>query len=767
MRKAYLLAASGAAALSVGAAQAQQTGNPVELPPVVVSAPTTPPKPPVRRRHKPAAKPAQTQAANTASSAPTGEGADAATHAGGAGNAAPHAGAGASAATPTYNTPTASFGPLGNQSILDTPTSMTVVPGNLLDNQQVHTVNDALSFLPSVEVRDQQGYEVSRPQSRGFQGGIVQNTRLDGLNIIGTTAIPTENLAGIEVLNGLAGALYGPETPAGVFNYILKRPTDSPLLRLVEGYDSEGLFTEQADLGGRSGGVGYRLNVVHGQGESYVDGSQADRTLFSSDFDFHLDDKTVVEADYSHYQAEAYGLPGSIVYDSGKSTVLPTPMNPSTPGLSQPGAGTDLTSDTGLVKVKHDFNDQWSMQVGALYENSIRGLYGITNTMTNNNGDFTVTKNFTAVPHFTIASDTASLNGQVNIFGYRNDLTFGTNGFMNGQYSYRNSIVQTLGPSSFADPSIFAPSAIPATGGEYKSGELDEQSFIVGDTLHFNDQWSVQAVLSSSFLDAKSYNVSGATTSSNSANGALSPTISLIYKPTAPLTFYATYASSIEQGDQAPAGTANVNQFMAPYHDQEVESGVKYALSKDFLVTLDGFRMTRPLAATDATTNIFEVIGTQMNTGVELFAQGAVTPDFSIFGGLTYIDAKLLDTGIAATNDKFVVGVPQFKGDVALDFHPAVFHGVALTAAVHYESQRAATNTNNSFAPSYATLDVGARYSTKVMQHPVTARFQVLNVTNTNYYVSVADGNIVGAAGANTAYLGTPRTFMASLEMGF
>jgi iron complex outermembrane receptor protein len=80
---------------------------------------------------------------------------------------------------------------------------------------------NTLSYLPSVEVRDQQGYEVSRPQALSFQSSIAQNTRLDGLNIVGTTAIPTENLSGIEVLNGLGGALYGPESPSGVFNYML------------------------------------------------------------------------------------------------------------------------------------------------------------------------------------------------------------------------------------------------------------------------------------------------------------------------------------------------------------------------------------------------------------------------------------------------------------------------------------------------------------------------------------------------------------------
>jgi iron complex outermembrane recepter protein len=288
------------------------------------------------------------------------------------------------------------------------------------------------------------------------------------------------------------------------------------------------------------------------------------------------------------------------------------------------------------------------------------------------------------------------------------------------------------------------------------------------DNSRLNKQWAVQAVLNTSFLSSKSYGVNGNVTSSDSTNGVLSPTVSLIYKPIAPLTFYATYANSIEQSDQAPVGTANANQFLAPYHDEEYEAGVKYALSKDFLITLDGFQMTRPYAAaTDPTTNLFQVIGMQRNIGAELFVQGAITPDLSIFGGVTYIDARLEDTGVAATNDKFVVGVPQLKSDVALDYHPAFFNGFAITAAAHYESQRAATNTNNSFAPSFATFDPGVRYTTQVLQHRVTTRFQVLNVTNTKYYVSIADGNIVGSPGANTAYLGTPQTFMASVSVDF
>jgi len=48
------------------------------------------------------------------------------------------------------------------------------------------------------------------------------------------------------------------------------------------------------------------------------------------------------------------------------------------------------------------------------------------------------------------------------------------------------------------------------------------------------------------------------------------------------------------------------------------------------------------------------------------------------------------------------------------------------------------------------------------------ARFQVVNLKNTFYYVSIADGsNIVGTTGGDTACYGAPRTYQASLEVNF
>ena len=407
----------------------------------------------------------------------------------------------------------------------------------------------------------------------------------------------------------------------------------------------------------------------------------------------------------------------------------------------------------------------------------MRNLFGITDAMIDNSGNFKVTKNFTAVPHFTIASNTASLNGKFDVFGFRNEVTIGTNGFFNGQYSYFNNIAQNLpGISNLADPIVFTNlPPVPNNGGQFKSAILQNQTIITGDTFHFNDQWAVQSVLSTSFLHSQTWNSAGAVTSQQSADGVVSPTVSLIYKPFDKVTAYATWANSIEQSDQAPtsapgATVTNSGQFLAPYNDEEYEIGVKYAITPRLLATFALFHMTRPFASsivspTNSTVSTFEVVGTQRNNGAELFLQGEIYQDLSVFGGVSYIDARLLNTGNPMTDGRLVVGVPLFKTDVAFDYHPASWLGFALTGGVHAEGERAATNFNNSFAPSYATFDAGLRFSKTVDKHIITTRFQVLNIGNTFYYSSIADGAIVGSPGANTAYLGTPRTYMLSLQM--
>ncbi len=180
------------------------------------------------------------------------------------------------------------------------------MPDSLSRDQQLKSVREIFRYPPSV-----QGENI-RPQTRGLQAGVVQNTRVDGLNIAATTDYPVEQFDRIEVLNGLAGALYGPANPAGTFNYVLKRPTRQPFRSVSVGYATESSKLISVDVGDSLGDekrYGYRVNLLSDRGEGYVDRSRLERTLASVAFDVAITDDTRLELTGSRYHYVANGFP--------------------------------------------------------------------------------------------------------------------------------------------------------------------------------------------------------------------------------------------------------------------------------------------------------------------------------------------------------------------------------------------------------------------------------------------------------------------------
>lgn len=130
--------------------------------------------------------------------------------------------------TAEYGRKDAALGPLGTCDLLDTPFSIMTVPRDVIVNQQSRNANDLAQYLPSVQLEMRGDPNTSRPQSRGFEADVISNSRLDGLNMVITTPYAAEQFDSLQVLNGLSGALYGPQNPAGTFDYTLNRPTDRP-----------------------------------------------------------------------------------------------------------------------------------------------------------------------------------------------------------------------------------------------------------------------------------------------------------------------------------------------------------------------------------------------------------------------------------------------------------------------------------------------------------------------------------------------------------
>lgn len=696
------------------------------------------------------------------------------------------------------------LGPLGNRDTLDTPYSVMGVPHDVVVNQQIRNINDMAQYLPSVQLEIRGDPNTSRPQSRGFEADVVSNSRLDGLNVVSTTPYPAEWVDNLQVLNGLAGAMYGPENPAGVFEYTLKRPTNRRTERLSVGVDSIGTPTVNGDISGRvgkNGWFGYRLNMLHANGTAYTQDSWIRREMVSGDFDIHLDDKTVIEIDASHYTyvergtAPGFGIGANV-------TALPTAPDLSVSHLGQDWSGYNMETNTFLAKIKHEINKDWSFTLGGLYQDAARQAFASNNTLLNNTGNYSQTVSAaTTANDFRVGSNMAYFNGRVYTGPLKHDLVIGTNGYMMGNYNPTSGeSVSTIGTTCASSiycgaANMNSPVAVngrqPYYSGRLKTSSVTSQSFIVGDTITVNKHWSVMGTLAWSWINqdyAKTSSHSSKTGSMtyntttvqghghNSVDAAFSPTASVMYKPTDNQTLYFTYGRSVEAGpvtSNSPKYT-NANQALPVAHSEEYEVGYKLRYGK-MQFNLAGFRMTNPYAMylSAGSQQTYTYGGTQRNYGVEAQISGEVLPNLSVLAGMTWLDAELVDSKLSQYNNKEIVGVAPLQANLLLDYRlPAALgsfaSGWAFNANVHYMGNRAANITNTLHTGSYTTLDLGTRYGFHVARFPWMVRFGVSNATNERYWASVYTGTPSAASSStSTLYAGLPRVYHFTLSMEF
>jgi iron complex outermembrane receptor protein len=674
---------------------------------------------------------------------------------------------------------TTSLGPLGPARLLDTPYTLNVLSNELLSNGQVKNLKEASKYLPLVEFQEMQGSEILRPATRGMQGSNMQNARMDGMGIVVTGPNSMESLQQIEVLNGLGGAIYGPANPSGMFNFVPKRPTDRPVRRLNVGYDGNSIATVNADFGGRIGAskrFGYRVNAVGGNGEYFVNNAHLTRKMISVAADARPFDRTVVEVFYSHYNLEQRGFPGWFTYGRPNARagfiVVPTDApDPTVEGYGQPDAGVDLMSRIGQFRVRHQFNQKWSLSAGVLDQLVDRDISTQVNALTDNSGNYTASLASGFAPKFRVFSNLSHVNGTFMTGAWRHDVAIGVAGYTFKTYSDVTPPAAAsvrLGTASIAAPVVFAlPAAgIPTHDDLYVSSNVNQQGFSVADTVEFGKGWSTRVTLSQDWIWTDNYNNSRVRTGGYKTNG-LSPLVSLMYKPTPRSMIYGTAGSSLQQGDIAPTTAANAGQALEPYRSQQQEVGYKIGLGT-IDVTTAVFRLERPFANLDTADNTFKISGDQINYGFETMVTGRLGTRLTTSSGFTVLNPQMTKTATPEADGRHFVGIPTWKSNVLGEYRlPA---GPATVVSLNWQlvSGRPIDDLNTVWTPAYNVVDAGLRYAHPVKATIATWRLNVNNVGNTHYWSTLGPGNITGTnVGSYTAHLGLPRTVSASFELAF
>ncbi|KOC90527.1 TonB-dependent receptor [Winslowiella iniecta] len=663
--------------------------------------------------------------------------------------------------TPSSIDKKATLGSLGAQEIRNTPWSVQTVSPQLIKRQQLKSVSDLYRYMPSV-----QG-DGARPQTRGMQGSVVQNSMIDGLNVVSTTDYAAEQFEGIEVVNGLAGSLYGPANPAGLFNFVSKRASDIPQHSLTFAAGTGPSHQLAGDVSGpldSNDRLRYRLNMLDDEGNGYVSGSTRRRQLFSLALDANLTDRTVLETNFSYYHYYEKGLPGKFALANGLS--FPSAPNPETAHLGQSYAGNDNHTLTAGVHFRHDFDGNWQGEVGVLRQIADRESTAVTHTFTDNKGSYTTTTSSATASRFTINSYMANLNGEVASGGIHHQIATGLRGFVWKNYNPRNGGTFTLGSASLDNPQAFAEPDYPDFTRRYHSATATQHAFLLSDNLQFSPEWSLLLAGSENLLSSASYNKSGGQ-SSHSSDSGLSSSASLMYKPVDPLTLYVSYADSLQQGDTAPATANNAGNILAPYRSRQVEVGSKLAVNK-LLLTAALFQIKRPFAYTHANGD-YAQDGEQRNRGLELMADGDATERLHVYGGMTWLDPRLLNSASQQTEDKQIVGLPRFTASLFAAWDLPMLSGSDIHGGIHYVGRRTTDNQNDAWVGSYTTLDAGAAYKTRLFNTTTTFRLDITNLTNRHYWTNIVPGGLNGYSGVGyaSAQLGEPRMAQVSMQLNF
>src|SRR5215469_2852436 len=717
-------------------------------------------------------------------------------------------------------------GPLGATPILDLPYSVNVISRQLIDDTQSRNFKEAAKYLPLASFQEMQGPEVLRPEARGMQGSNMQNDRKDGMGIAVTTPSALEEYEQVEVLTGLGGPLYGPANPSGMFNFVTKRPTEAWLGEIELDYEGSRVGTAHTDLGGRFGKnkmFGIRTNLLLGAGEGYVTDSELRRQLAAVAGDIRVTSHTVIEGNYSYYNLFQHGYPGWFAYSptttplfapGSKSILLPeNAPDPTRAGYGQSFSGVDLTSQIGEVRVKHDFSSNWHLSVGALNQISDRNINTAVNQLIDNQGNYKtyLANSFSSLaPRFHVDSDLAYLTGKFNSGFIRHDVVIGSTGYRFASYSPVTSpakkalctenTAQGICTANISDPlvdvvplaGIFSYAKTSPSTGIYASSIIRQQGFSFSDSMTLSPRWIVGVAASQDWTWTDSYAATAATGYARTpipggyVNQGVSPSASLIFKPRPDMTIYATFVDSIQAPDVAAANTGstiivNASQALPPYRSKEGEIGYKLRVRRiNFSTAL--FRIERPFAnyaigvvdpicgvqSGTANCETYKITGQQINYGVETMLSGRILESLMVTGGLSVLNPKLAETGIAATNNRNFVGMPDYKSNILAEYRMPVLSGAFFNFDWQHVGRRPVDDINSAYTPQYNLFDFGIRYTLRIRDRAITWRVATNNATDVHYWSTLGPGSITGqSTGSYLGHLGEPRLVTASMRFNF
>lgn len=644
-----------------------------------------------------------------------------------------------------YTAPRTATATRTETALRDTPQAVSLITRELIADQAMQGMADVVRFVPGVTMGLGEGHR-DQPTIRG--NNTTADFFVDGVRDDAQYLRDLYNVDRVEVLKGSNAMIFGRGGGGGVINRVVKDALWLPTRALTFEGGSYDHGRATLDVGqGFGASFAARLNGVAERSGGFREEARMERFGINPSFALAAGPNTTVRLGYEYFRDDRRvdrGIPSF----SGRPVIVPIETVFGNPDVNEAWANVHAANLTveqavasGLVvRNRARFSDYDKM-----YQNVVPGAVNPAATQVSlsaysneigrrnwfNQTDVTWTARTGSLGHTLLAGAEA---------GHQRTTQFRRTGFFHDT------------AASFTVPFNAPRTGVPVA---FRQNATDADNWattrtaavFVQDQVALSSRWQAIVGVRAERFDITYHNNRNAQELERTDHF-LSPRAGLIYKPTLPVSVYASYSVSYlpGAGDQFTSLSVTT-QTLEPERFRNREVGVKWDLRPNLALTAAYYWLDRTNTSAPDPADPAHVVqtGAQRSQGAEVELSGSVTPRWQVAGGVASQRATITRTTSAAQAGATVPDVPQTT--VSLWNRYQVTRALALGVGVVHQTEMYAAINNAVRLPGFTRVD-GAVYLPLVSGARV--QVNVENLFDRRYYAS--------SHGNNNIMPGAPRT---------
>jgi catecholate siderophore receptor len=668
-----------------------------------------------------------------------------------------------------YQAPVSASNSRMTAPLLSTPSTVNVVNEQVIRDQNVSNVKDALRNVSGITFRaGEGGNQGDTPYIRGFsaQGDLFRDSVRDP----GWYTRDAFNLDAVEVYKGPGSFLFGRGSTGGVVNLVTKTPKDRNFGEFtITGNTGYGARTTLDVNGKANDNVSARIAVMaQGYDIAGRDNIEENRMGVAPSLKFRLSDNTTNTISYLYQRERSvpdYGIPFLSAAYGKPRFVAPVPRSNWYGILSQPYPDT-VNDDVHIAtnKFEHVVNQFVTVTNTTRYSDVHhfqRNVFPEPNASVpfpNLNANWTPNRAQVAAHNTQFINQTDML-AKFNTGTFQHTVAAGVDVTQETRDFTRNSFAG-MGATNFINPDPYRAPGTPSapTASQLTNAEGTTVGGFLADQIKLNQYFEVLgAIRYEQFRFRQDAPIAApALQSLSRTDNLFSWRVGAVFHPTPNSSLYVMRGTSFNPSAEnltvsVSNPTTALSMFgLEPEKNETTEIGAKADVLNNRLSLAAAVFFTKKtnMRVTDPVTQTANLIGTVDAPGWEVSATGKLTDQWQVIASYTYVHARITQTTITQQLNNVPFSTPDntFSLWTTYDVTPLwqVGGGLFVTGSMYGDLP------NTAVAPASMRIDAMAAYK---LTPKSTLQFNIYNLTDEFYAASVY---------SNWFVPGASRTFAAT-----